>query len=106
MKTIRNYNPNLGLTLNDLKMLMMLEDEICLRAVIDAVIKSVDCNTSFTLAYEPNQIAYDLIMGKVLEGVEEYNNQLIEKGYTQEDIEEYYDYKNNSDEAEEECQNK
>ena len=92
---IKDYNPDLGLTLNDLRMLLILdegdEDFTGLLAdVLDCVIQSVLRNTTFTFGYQPKQIVYDILMEKVSASVEEYEKQLLEQGYTQEDIEEYH----------------
>ena len=93
MKKIKNYNPDLGLTLNDLRMLMVLydEDDYNLVAdIVDAVIQSVEEGTTFTFPYNPKQVVYDVLMEKVAPTVEDYERQLLEQGYTQEDIVEYH----------------
>lgn len=95
MKQIKNYNPDLGLTLNDFSVLLVLEeaDEFCgslMEDVIEAIYNSVKADTSYTFPYRPKQIAYDTLMEKVSANVEEYEKQLIEQGYTQDDIDEYH----------------
>lgn len=93
---IKNYNPDLGLTLSDLRMLLILEegdDVYCMGLaadVLDCVIQSVLRKTTFTFGCQPKQIVYDILMEKVSASVEEYEKQLLEQGYTQEDIEEYH----------------
>lgn len=94
MKKIRNYNPNLGLTLNDIKMLLLLDemDEYGFNYTykfLNDICQSVEEETTFEYGGGIQSI-YDNLMGKVEPAVEEYEKQLLEQGYTQEDIDEYH----------------
>lgn len=90
MAKIRNYNPNLGLRLNDLKMLLGLSYYQA-NNVIDAVCKSVEGDCTYTFGNQQSQFVYDLMMKSVNNNVESYDRYLIEKlGYTREDIEQYH----------------
>lgn len=95
MKKIRNYNPDLGFTLNDIKTLLILEeaDDYCCNHsynLLDAVCQSVEENITFSYENQVVQRVYDIFMERASFAVEEYEKQLIEQGYTQEDIDEYH----------------
>lgn len=95
MKKIRNYNPDLGFTLNDIKALLILEeaDDYCGNHsynLLDSVCQSVEENTTYSYDNSGIQRVYDILMERASSAVEDYERQLIEQGYTQEDINEYH----------------
>lgn len=60
---IKNYNPELGFTLNDLRMLLVLDYDDDLgcgynlaRDIIKCIDSSIKENTTYTFTYEPSQI--------------------------------------------------
>lgn len=99
---IRNYNPEIKFTLNDLKLLLLLEEDYPGGAghIIDTIVTSLEQDTTFTFESGTNQIAYDILYGKAKECTDEYEIHLLENGYLKEDIDEYHNYmreKNNNE---------
>lgn len=90
MSKIKNYNPALGIRLNDLKMLLGLTSYQASN-VVEAVFNSVEGDTTYSFGSQQSQFVYDMIMRSVNDSIESYDRYLIEKlGYTREDIEEYH----------------
>lgn len=94
MAKIKNYNPNLGFRLNDLKMLFGLSNYQIVD-VLKAICNSVDGDTTYSFNISQCQIVYNLLMRNITDNVESYDRYLIEKlGYTRDEIEEYHDKEN------------
>ena len=92
---LNNYNPDLGINLDDLRMLEILQagDDCGLDLVSDVLMCveiSIRCKTTFTFPYRPKQIAYDILMERALPKVKAYEDYLVEIGYTREEIDDYH----------------
>lgn len=97
---IRNYNPNLGIRLSDLRALTTLTNAQ-MRTVLESICESVEQDTTYTFANYQNQYLYDNIMRNIQPNIDSYNRFLIGKmGHTAQEIIEYHRYmseKNNND---------
>lgn len=93
---IIDYNPILSISLEDLRLLNIIaeEDEYGayerIGSILTAVISSVEENASFTFGSSLNQYVYDKIMERVRDSVDKYEEWLISKGYTEDDIDAYH----------------
>lgn len=96
---ITDYNPILSISLEDLRLLNIIaeEDEYGayerIGSILTAVISSVEENASFTFGSSLNQYVYDKIMERVQDSVDKYEDWLISKGYTEDDINAYHQEK-------------
>ena len=87
---IRNYNPNLGIRLSDLRALTTLTNTQ-MRTVLECICDSVEQDTAFDFGNYQNQYLYDNIMRNIQPNIDSYDRFLIGKmGYTEQDIIEYH----------------
>ena len=96
---ITDYNPILSISLEDLRLLKIIaeEDEYGtgerIGSILTAVISSVEENSSWTFGSTLNQYVYDRIMERVQDSIDKYEDWLISKGYTENDIHAYHQEK-------------
>ena len=90
MSKIKNYNPILGIRLNDLKMLTAMSNKH-IAVVLSAIRDSVYEDSVFVFPRSQSQYVYDTLMRTVSDSIETYDKYLIEDlGYTRDDINEYH----------------
>lgn len=90
MGKIKNYNPNLGIRLSDLKVLTTLSN-LQIRTILECVVNSVEQDVTYKMGYFQNQYLYDNIMRNIQPNIDSYDRYLIDKlGHTRQEIEEYH----------------